>query len=152
MEKVLNETENSLQERERKQYDKMTKTPIGKLVIGLGIPTMLSMMVTSLYNLADTYFVSLLGDDAVTAAVSNLLALMSIIQAIGFTFGMGSGAIVSRLLGKKDREGADKIASSALFISCVFGVLILVLGFLFFEPMLRLFGSKSEAVLKYSKD
>ena len=112
-EKVLEETEAAVLEREKKQFDKMTKTPIARLVIGLGIPTMLSMMVTSLYNLADTYFVSLIGDDAVTAAVSNLLALMSIIQAIGFTFGMGSGSIVSRLLGKRDREGADEAASWA---------------------------------------
>lgn len=79
-------------EREKKQFEKMTKTPIPKLVIGLGIPTMLSMMITSLYNLADTYFVSLIGEDSITAAASNLLALMSIIQAIGFTFGMAAGA------------------------------------------------------------
>ena len=93
---MLLESEEMIAERERKQYEKMTKTPIPKLVITLGIPTMLSMLVTSLYNLADTYFVSLIGEDAVTAAVSNLLALMSIIQAIGFTYGMGSGSIVSR--------------------------------------------------------
>ena len=71
--------------REKRQYVKMTRTSIPRLIIGLGIPTTLSMMVTSLYNLADTYFVSLLGDDAITAAASNLLALMSIIQAVGFT-------------------------------------------------------------------
>ena len=148
----MNENEAVVAERERKQYEKMTKTPIARLVIGLGIPTMLSMMVTSLYNLADTYFVSLIGDDAVTAAVSNLLALMSIIQAIGFTFGMGSGAIVSRLLGKRDREGADEVATSAFFISVVSGILILTLGFSFLSPMLRLFGSTGEAVFGYSKE
>jgi len=85
---------------EKKQFEKMTKKPIARLIIGLGIPTTLSMMVTSLYNLADTAFVSMLGNDSVTAAVSNLLALMSIIQAIGFTYGMGSGSLVSRLLKK----------------------------------------------------
>lgn len=148
----IEESEAAVAERERRQFYKMTQTPIGRLVIALGIPTMLSMMVTSLYNLADTYFVSLIGDDAVTAAVSNLLALMSIIQAIGFTFGMGSGAIVSKLLGKRDREGADKVASSAFAISGVCGLLILLLGFTFFTPMLKLFGSKSDAVLGYSKE
>ena len=61
--------ESAVAERERKQFVKMTRTPIPRLIISLGIPTMLSMMVTSLYNLADTYFVSLLGNDAVTAAV-----------------------------------------------------------------------------------
>ena len=144
--------EELLREREKKQFVKMTQTSMPRLIIGLGIPTTLSMMVTSLYNLADTYFVSLLGDDAVTAAVSNLLALMSIIQAIGFTYGMGSGSIVSRLLGKRDREGADRIASSAFAISLVSGVLITVVGFLFFTPMLKLFGSKTPAVLQYSTE
>ena len=145
------EDEAVIAERERAQFVKMTKMPIARLIIGLGIPTTLSMMVTSLYNLADTYFVSLLGDDAVTAAASNLLALMSIIQAIGFTFGMGSGSIISRLLGKRDRESADKVFSSSLFISCVCGCLVLIFGFLFFTPMLRLLGAKSADVLAYSK-
>lgn len=145
------EDEAVIAERERRQYVKMTKMPIARLIIGLGIPTTLSMMVTSLYNLADTYFVSLLGDDAVTAAASNLLALMSIIQAIGFTFGMGSGSIISRLLGKRERERADVVFSSSLFISCMCGVGVLVLGFAFFTPMLRLLGAKSADVLGYSK-
>ena len=79
---------------EKKQFDKMTTTPIAKLIIGLGIPTTLNMMVTSLYNLADTLFVSGLGD-AATGAVGVVMSLMSIIQAIGFTFGMGAGAVIS---------------------------------------------------------
>ena len=151
MSQVIGESEAAVAAREKKQFDKMTKTPISRLVIGLGIPTTLSMMVTSLYNLADTYFVSLIGDDAITAAASNLLALMSIIQAIGFTFGMGSGSIISRLLGKRDREGADRVFSSSLFASCVCGLLVLIFGFAFFEPMLRLLGSKAADVLNYSK-
>ena len=146
-----NAEEAAIAERERKQFVKMTQTPMPKLIISLGIPTTLSMMVTSLYNLADTYFVSLLGNDSVTAAVSNLLALMSIIQAIGFTFGMGSGAIVSRLLGKRDREGADKVTSSAFFIALASGLLILIFGFIFLTPMLKLFGSVNPEVLAYSK-
>ena len=114
---------------ERKQFEKMTKTPIPRLIIGVGIPTTLSMMVTSLYNLADTYFVSLIGNDSVTAAVSNLLALMSIIQAIGFTYGMGSGSLISRLLGKRDREGANEVASSSFVIALVSGLVVLLIGF-----------------------
>lgn len=144
--------ESAVIEREKKQFHKMTKTPIARLIIGLGIPTTLSMMVTSLYNLADTYFVSLIGDDTITAAVSNLLALMSIIQAIGFTFGMGSGSLVSTLLGKRDREGADKVASSAFFIACISGTLILVAGFIFLTPMLKMMGSRNPAVLENSKE
>lgn len=147
-----NQEELAIAERERKQFIKMTQKPIAKLIIGLGIPTTLSMMVTSLYNLADTYFVSLIGDDAVTAAVSNLLALMSIIQAIGFTFGMGSGSIISRLLGKRDREGADEVASSSFAIAFISGWIILIFGFLFLTPLMKLFGSLETSVLQYSKE
>ncbi len=136
---------------EKKQFHKMTETPIGRLIIGLGIPTTLSMMVTSLYNLADTAFVSMIGNDSVTAAVSNLLALMSIIQATGFTYGMGSGSIVSKLLGKRDRVGADKVASSSFFIALISGVFILTVGFICLTPMLKLFGSVKPQVLEYSK-
>ncbi len=149
--KIIDEEE-LVARREKKQYEKMTKMPMAKLIISLGIPTTLSMMVTSLYNLADTYFVSMIGDDAITAAASNLLALMSIIQAIGFTFGMGAGAIVSRLLGKRDREGADKVASSSFFVAFLCGFIILVVGFLFLTPMMKLFGSRSAEVLAYSKE
>lgn len=147
----ITEEERAVAERERKQYVKMTQTSMPRLIIGLGIPTTLSMMVTSLYNLADTAFVSMIGNDDITAAVSNLLALMSIIQAIGFTFGMGSGSIVSRLLGKRDRQGADRVASSAFFISLVSGVLIMALGFIFLTPFMKLLGSSEEPVLSYSK-
>lgn len=149
-ENVIDE-ERAVAERERAQFEKMTQTKIGKLVISLGIPTMLSMMVTSLYNLADTVFVSMIGNDSITAAVSNLLALMSIIQAVGFTFGMGSGSLVSTLLGKRDRKGADEVASSAMFISAVSGLLILIFGFIFLTPLMKLFGSKGVEILGYSK-
>ncbi len=150
METTMTEEE-LIAERERKQFIKMTQTPMAKLIIGLGIPTTLSMMVTSLYNLADTYFVSLLGNDAVTAAVGNLLALMSIIQAIGFTYGMGCGSLISRLLGKRDREGADRVVSSAFAIAVASGLIILAIGMIFLTPLMKLFGSKSGEVLAYSK-
>lgn len=143
---------NSIDEMEQKQFKTMTQTPMPKLIIRLGIPTTLSMMITSLYNIADTYFVSLIGNDSVTAAVGNLLALMSIIQAIGFTFGMGSGSIISRLLGKRDREQADKVATSALFASLVSGLFILAVGFIFLTPLMKLFGSIKSDVLSYSKE
>ena len=147
----ITEEERAVAERERKQYVKMTQTSMPRLIIGLGIPTTLSMMVTSLYNLADTAFVSMIGNDQITAAVSNLLALMSIIQAIGFTFGMGSGSLVSRLLGKRDRAGADRVGVSAFFAALISGLFIMGLGFIFLTPFLRLLGSRQEQVLFYSK-
>lgn len=147
METQLNDADAAVIEREKKQFVKMTQTRISKLIIGLGIPTTLSMMVTSLYNLADTFFVSLLDDLSVTAAANNLLALMSIIQAIGFTFGMGSGNIVSRLLGKRDRAGADKVFSSTLAISCICGACIAIIGFAFFTPILKLLGCNGNTLI-----
>ena len=148
----LNAADAAVAEREKKQFVKMTQTRIPRLIIGLGIPTTLSMMVTSLYNLADTFFVSMLKNDAVTAAANNMLSLMSIIQALGFTFGMGSGNIVSRLLGKRDRKGADQVFSSTLVVSCLSALLVLFAGFVFFEPMLRLFSCKDAETLGYAKE
>lgn len=135
--------EAAIVEREKKQFIKMTKTPIPRLVIGLGIPTMLNMMVTSLYNLADTYFVTKLGQQA-TGAVNVVLSLMSVIQAIGFTFGMGSGSIVSRLLGARKRQEADSVASSSFFLAGGIGVLIFLFGMIFLTPLMKLLGAPSE--------
>lgn len=141
------------EEHERRQFVKMTQTPIPKLVVTLGIPTMLNMMVSALYNLADTYFVSGLGEDA-TGAVNVVLSLMSMIQAIGFTFGMGGGSIISRLLGRRAQREADKVSSSAFFAAGTAGGLILCLGFVFLTPLMRLLGS-TETILpnaeKYSR-
>jgi putative MATE family efflux protein len=157
-EAVLQENiqDESIREMEAKQYEKMTKTPIPRLVIGLGIPTMLNMMVTSLYNLADTFFVSTLGERA-TGAVNIVLSLMSIIQAIGFTFGMGSGSIVSRLLGARKREEADEVASSSFFAVGAIGTLILILGLLFLTPILQVLGAPQEitggkTTLEYARE
>lgn len=79
------------------QYDKLTKTPIPKLIIQLAIPTVLSMLITNIYNLADTAFVGMLGTSA-SGAVGVVFGFMSVIQAMGFMFGQGSGSIISRLL------------------------------------------------------
>ena len=83
------------------QYEKMIQTPIPRLVSSLAVPTMVSMLITSIYNVADTYFVSKLGTQA-SGAVGIVFSLMAVIQAIGFTVGMGAGSTISRLLGKKE--------------------------------------------------
>lgn len=158
MEELLqteNQEELLARERERAQFEKMTKTPIPKLVVSLGIPTMLNMMVTSLYNVADTLFVSGLGD-AATGAVSVVLSLMAIIQAIGFTLGMGAGAIVSKLLGERKQAEADTVSSTAFFAALIVGSLLTVFGLIFLTPLMRLFGATEEAnllvtTLEYSK-
>lgn len=155
-EEVLTKDDALTAEMEKKQFIKMTQTRIPRLVIGLGIPTMLNMMVTSLYNLVDTFFVSGLGERA-TGAVSVVLSLMSIIQAIGFTFGMGSGSIVSRLLGARERKAADEVASSSFFAVGVIGLLITIFGLLFLTPLLQLLGAPQEldgakTTLEYARE
>lgn len=137
------------QEAEERQYKKMTETPVAKLVIMLGIPTTISMLVTNIYNMADTYFVGKLGTSA-SGAVGIVFGLMAIIQAFGFMFGHGAGSIISRRLGAKDVESAARFASTS-FVSALFaGGMITLFGFLFLEPFMRLLGS-TDTILPYAK-
>ncbi len=122
------------------EYKRMTESSVTRLVLSLSFPTVMSQMITSIYNMADTFFVTRLGDSAV-GAVSVVYALQSIIQAIGFGLAMGAGSLVSRRLGEKDNDGASKYASSAFFAAFVLG-LMLTLGCLIdLDGLLLLFGS-----------
>ena len=85
------------------RYTMMIETPVNKLIPKLAVPTIISMLVTSIYNMADTFFVSKLGTSA-SGAVGIVFSVMTVIQAVGFTIGMGSGAWISRILGKKDKD------------------------------------------------
>ena len=87
------------------QYDMMTKQPVESLILKLGLPTTISMLVTSIYNMADSYFVGQINTSA-SGATGIVLGLMAILQAIGFMFGHGAGSIISRKLGAKDIESA----------------------------------------------
>ncbi len=136
--------------KEALQFQKMTKTPIPKLVVQLGIPTTISMLVTSVYNMADTYFVGQYGTSA-SGAVGVVFGLMAVIQAFGFMFGQGAGSIASRALGAKDRERASRIVSTGFFAALVAGFFILVFGLIFLTPFMRLLGS-TETILPYAKD
>lgn len=131
------------------QYKKMTETPVSKLVIMLGIPTTISMLVTNIYNMADTFFVGKLGTSA-SGAVGIVFGLMAIIQAFGFMFGHGAGSIISRRLGAKDVESASRFASTSFLCAVVAGLGITVFGFLFLEPLVRLLGS-TDTILPYAK-
>ena len=113
--------------RRQAHYEKMTQTPVPKLVTTLAIPTIISMMVSAIYNMADTFFVSQLGTSAV-GAVGIVFSLMAIIQAIGFTLGMGSGTIVSLHLGAKEEEKATCAASTGFFSAIVLGLALTVFG------------------------
>ena len=128
----------------------MTETPVWRLIITLGIPTTISMLITNIYNMADTYFVSTLSN-AAGGATSIVFSIMAILQAFGFMFGHGAGSHVSRLLGAKDEERAGKFASSSLVLSAFCGVVIMVCGLVFLEPLMLFLGSNEE-ILPHAKD
>ena len=133
---------------EAQQYTRMTETPVSKLVVSLALPTVGGMLVSSIYNITDTFFVSQLGTSA-SAAVGVVFSIQSLIQAVGFSIAMGSGSMVSRRLGQKDSESASKFVSSAFAMAFVFGTLLGLLGLLFLEPMLALIGS-TETMMPHS--
>ena len=124
----------------KSQYEKMTETPISKLVVTLSIPTIASMLVTNIYNLVDTAFVGRLGTSA-SGAVGIVFGFMSIIQAFGFMFGQGSGSIMSRALGSQDRESATVHASVGFVGSFMCGLIITLLGFLLLDDIVMFLGS-----------
>ena len=132
------------------QYEKMVNTPVWKLVTTLAVPTVISMLITAIYNTADTFFVSQLSTQA-SAAVGIVFPIMSIIQACGFTLGMGSGSLISIKLGQKKNDEAITISSTAFFTALGFGLLITIFGNLFASGLLSLVGA-SESVLPYAKD
>ena len=131
------------------QYKKMTETPVNRLVFSLSIPTVISMLITMIYNMADTYFVSKISVSA-SGATGIVFGLMSIFQAFGFLYGQGAGSIISRLLGKKDVENARRFCSSAFFSSLIFGVTASVACTLFLERLMLALGS-TQTILPYAK-
>lgn len=123
--------------------------PVSKLILRLGLPTTISMLVTNLYNVVDTWFVGELGLSA-TGAVGVVFGLMAIIQAFGFTFGHGAGSNISRLLGARETERARNFSSTAFYLSLAAGGLIAVFGLLFLTPLCKALGSSS-SILPYAK-
>lgn len=131
------------------KFIKMTTEPVHKLVIELAIPTIFSMMVTSLYNTVDTFFVSQLGTSA-SAAVGVNFAFMSIIQALGFFFGHGSGNYISRKLGSRERIKADIMASSGFFYAFGAGLLLILCCWPVTDKLAVLLGS-TPTILPYAQ-
>ena len=128
----------------------MTETPVSHLIIRLGIPTTISMLITGIYNLADTYFVGTLGESQ-QAATGILFTLQSIIQAIAFMWGHGSGTFVAKFLADKDTDGASRYVSTAFFTGGILGLLLMTFGLIFLTPLLFALGS-TDTILPYAKD
>lgn len=128
----------------------MTETPIPRLIPELAAPTIVSMLVTSFYNMADTFFVGRINTQA-TAAVGVVFSFMAILQACGFFFGHGSGNYISRRLGAEDTENAARMAANGFFLALLCGCGIAAAGLLFLEPLSLALGS-TPTILPYTCD
>ena len=133
----------------KENYEQLTTAPIAGVITRLAIPTIISMLVTAFYNMADTYFVGKINTQS-TAAVGIVFSLMSIIQAVGFFFGHGSGNYISRRLGARDVANAEKMAATGFFMAFFTGCVLAVLGLLFLTPLSQMLGS-TPTILPYTE-
>ena len=131
-------------------YTYLTQAPVHRVIITMAIPTIISMLVTGLYNIADTFFVGKI-DTQATAAVGVVFSLMFFVQAMGFFFGHGSGNYISRELGARRHENAIKMASTGFFSSFLVGVIVLILGEIFLTPLSLMLGS-TPTILPYTEE
>ena len=135
---------------QEEKYIKMTTPPVEKLICRLAVPCIVSMLVTSFYNMADTYFVGMLKSNAATGAVGVVFSMMAVIQAVGFFFGQGSGNYISRELGKKHYAEASQMASTGFLSALATGLIICVSGQIFLKPLALFLGS-TETILPYTE-
>ncbi len=122
------------------RHEYLTKTPVPKLISRLAVPTIISMLVTGIYNTADTFFVGKISTEA-TAAVGIVFSVMAIIQATGFFYGQGSGSFMSRSLGKGDNAKADEMASTGFAYALISGVIITIAGLFLSEDLAVMIGA-----------
>lgn len=130
-------------------YVNLTTTPVPRLIISLAVPTIISMLVTSFYVMVDTYFMGKINTQS-TAAVGIVFSIMSIIQAVGFFFGHGSGNYISRKLGAHEADKAEKMAATGFFFALFTGIILSVLGLVFLTPLSVMLGS-TPTILPYTE-
>ena len=131
-------------------HKKMTEESVSKIIISLGIPTTISMLITNIYNMADTYFVGEVGDSA-QAATGILFTLQCIIQAIAFMLGHGSGTFVAKYLAQRNLNRASTYTTTAFVAGATMGLTLMSFGLIFLDPFLRFLGS-TDTILPYAKD
>ena len=127
----------------------MTTKHVPSLICELAVPTIISMLVTAFYNMADTFFVGKLNTQS-TAAVGIVFTVMALIQAFGFFYGQGSGNYISRKLGAREYDDAAVMASTGFFMAIITGIVITILGLIFLEPISLFLGS-TPTILPYTK-
>ena len=133
----------------RDNFTFLTQAPVHRVIFTMAIPTIISMLSTSMYNLADTYFVGSINTQSV-AAVGVSFCMMSVIQAVGFFFGHGAGNYISRQLGAKHMDNARKMAATGVILSFLSGLLIAILGQIFLTPLSIFLGS-TPTILPYTE-
>ena len=122
--------------------------PIPKALMALGVPIMIGMLINALYNLVDAYFVGGLGESPM-GAISIVFPLGQVVVGLGLMFGNGAASYLSRLLGRGDRETANKVASTALYSSVIIGAIIIIFATIFIQPILALLGA-TETIMPYA--
>ena len=128
------------QEKQLQREEMMLRGSLPKVISKMALPSIISFLITSIYNIADTYFVSDLGESA-QAAISVNASLDQIIMMAGSMLAIGAASYISRLLGAKEKGKADKVLSTAFFMAIIFGAVVTVLGVSFMRPMVRLLGA-----------
>lgn len=122
--------------------------PVPKALMSLGVPIMIGMLINALYNLVDAYFVGGLGESPM-GAISIVFPLGQVVVGLGLMFGNGAASYLSRLLGRGDRESANKAASTALYSSVIIGAIIIILATVFIQPILTLLGA-TDTIMPYA--
>ncbi|MEG0805702.1 MAG: MATE family efflux transporter [Lachnospiraceae bacterium] len=136
-------------DKQQQKFLEMTQKPVEKLVPKLAVPTVISMLITTFYNMVDTFFVGKINTSAV-GAVGVVFSFMTVIQAIGFFFGHGSGNYISFMLGKRRGKEAEEMAAVGFFLSIAAGMVIMILGLIFLKPLALFLGS-TETILPYTE-
>lgn len=135
---------------QEERLQQMLNEPVKKLIPGLAVPTIISMLVSAIYNMADTFFVSQINTSA-SAAVGVVFSLMAFIQAIGFMLGQGAGVLIATNLGRKNADEANDIAAVSYYTSLLIGLIIMVCGFLFMKPLVYFLGA-TDTIYPYAAD
>ena len=134
----------------QEKFVEMTTAPVERLIAKLAVPTIISMLISTIYNMADTFFIGMLSTSA-SGAVGVSFSVMAIIQALGFFFGQGAGANISQALGSQDAKRANELASTGFFSALIFGGLVGVLGLTFMKPLVYFLGA-TETIYPYCVD
>ena len=130
--------------KKQSQYDRMTGQPIEKLILELGLPTTISMLVTNLYNMADTFFVGQTGDPLQVAAVSLTNPIFILFMAFANMFGMGGSAAASIAMGEKNEKRMKNVSSFITYASFIVGIFFAVILLIFSKPILQIFGANNQ--------